>query len=102
MRTAGCAPRKAARLAKQLFVPAISVYPGNAKNSIEMLTSEGSTAAAPDGGAVGTATPFTEDDHRRAARTTLTEMRAIWGGKGGFGSVSRRARDLLRALRIAP
>ena len=55
---AGCVPRNAAMLFKQLVVAANWVYPGKAKNSREMLRSEGSTAFAEDGGLDGTLIAF--------------------------------------------
>ena len=44
--TAGAEPRRDCKLERQFSVPAISMYPGNAKNSIDTLRREGSTATA--------------------------------------------------------
>lgn len=56
MRTAGGAPRRLARFARQFAVAGSAVYPGNAKNSSERLSSAGSTGAADAGAVGGTAT----------------------------------------------
>lgn len=56
MRTAGCAPRREAILARQVDVAERSVYPGKAKNSIDTLSKEGSTVDALEGAVWGTVT----------------------------------------------
>ena len=55
MRIAGWAPRRLARLFRQLLVAESWVYPGKAKNSMDTLRREGSMEAAEVGGDAGTA-----------------------------------------------
>ncbi len=87
IRMAGWAFRRLAMLVRQLFVPVICVYPGKAKYSIDTLTRDGSTAAAPEGGVDGTATARTWDSHTSAAR--MAENRVMIGlpPRGGAGMV---------------
>lgn len=54
MRTAGCAPRREAMLARHVDVDERSVYPGKAKNSIDTLSKEGSMVDALEGAVWGT------------------------------------------------
>ncbi len=108
IRTAGWAFRRLAMLVRQLFVPIICVYPGKAKYSIDTLTRDGSTAAAPEGGVDGTATARTWHSHTNAAR--IAENRAMLrlppgGGagmvddEGGVPEAIRREPRLYSAAR---
>lgn len=65
-------------LSRHWLVPAMFVYPGKAKNSIDTLTKDGSTVTASEGGVDGTTTAWTCESHRRAAMMT-EDRQAIVG-----------------------